>query len=158
MSSLSHQLDPHKIKDEVCGSTPHTALAAYGYTSVTMGATTELKSIHTLPRYAARHCVDCLAVCRMDPCAEGFMCEAAAGHAITYLVSSHHVRILALLGNDAVSGHGRLDDIHRVNGTPVQYTAQPSSSDDPRGRQLSLLAALVLSHLALHHLKGAQVH
>lgn len=71
----------------------------------------------------------------------------------TYLVSCDHVRILALLGYDAVSGHGRLDDIHRINGTPVQYTAQPSSSDNPRGWQLSLLTALALSHFALHHLE-----
>ena len=78
--------------------------------------------------------------------------------ASAYLVGCHHVRVLALLGNDAVGSHGRLDDIHRVNGTPVKYTAQPSSSDDPRRRQLCLLAAFVFSHFALHHLKGAQVH
>lgn len=78
--------------------------------------------------------------------------------ASAYLVGCHHVRVLALLWNDAVSSHGRLDNIHRVYGTPVQYTAQPSSSDNPRSGQLCLLAAFAFSHLALHHLKGAQIH
>ena len=78
--------------------------------------------------------------------------------ASTYLVGCQRVRVLALLWNDAVSSHGGLDDINRVNGTPVQYTTQPSGSDDPRSRQICLLATLVFSHLALHHLKGAQIH